>query len=665
MASEGEQDARESPSTASPADSPSERPQPSHSNSDMGSPPSGAPMSASSQPLGNVNAARRPAPANAPARAGPAGINNPDIAARMKAFSMSRSKAPPAAVPGRGPAVQSPGPSIPGFPQGFTLPTQLNRPQPHFSNSSPVLPVGRPPGPGGMSLAEKRGMRLPGGLPGQPPSANPGTAAGAPATGPAKRQKPKMSLADIHGSNNASGGSANGVEAQQPSKQQSNMEKYAEFIDTKKGALTFKGKAVVDGSGIVFESGRSFSISLDEVDTLDELGKGNYGTVYKVRHSRPRFRKQGQGLAGNKAPKALHEDEVPPSPTRNAAADARNGGATTGVVMAMKEMRLELDDAKFASIIMELDILHRCTSAFIVDFYGAFFQEGAVYICMEFMDGGSIDKLYGDGIPEGVLQKITYSTVMGLKSLKEEHNIIHRDVKPTNILVNSRGQVKICDFGVSGNLVASIAKTNIGCQSYMAPERISGGGGAADAGAGGSVGTYSVQSDIWSLGLTMIECAMGHYPYPPETYNNIFSQLAAIVDGDPPDLPAESFSDAARDFVAGCLNKIPKLRPTYPMLLQHAWLAPLAKPETIAEEDEEAAEAAAAAGEDLAVPTNPTGSSTTGIGVGPDGFVDKEVGEWVLDAQDRRKRGVMTKSAQPALHAAPLDAAALGSPVAA
>src|ERR1700761_3277422 len=69
----------------------------------------------------------------------------------------------------------------------------------------------------------------------------------------------------------------------------------------------------------------------------------------------------------------------------------------------------------------------------------------------------------------------------------------------------------------------------------------------------------------------------------------------AIVDGAPPDLPADTFSEASRDFVAGCLNKIPKLRPTYPMLLQHAWLAPVAKPATIMEEDEEAAEAAAEA----------------------------------------------------------------------
>jgi mitogen-activated protein kinase kinase len=152
-----------------------------------------------------------------------------------------------------------------------------------------------------------------------------------------------------------------------------------------------------------------------------------------------------------------------------------------------------------------------------------------VYICMEFMDGGSMDKLYGDGVPEGVLRKVTLATTRGLKSLKDEHNIIHRDVKPTNILINTAGAIKICDFGVSGNLVASIAKTNIGCQSYMAPERISS-GGVAQAGANPGGGTYSVQSDIWSLGLTIIECAMGRYPYPPETYDNIFSQLSVSID---------------------------------------------------------------------------------------------------------------------------------------
>src|SRR5271169_5997290 len=172
------------------------------------------------------------------------------------------------------------------------------------------------------------------------------------------------------------------------------------------------------------------------------------------------------------------------------------------------------------------------------------------------MDGGSLDKLVPTGVgirDEKILAWVTSCTTRGLKYLKDNLNIIHRgpppnfsplaipnilDVKPTNILVNTSGDVKLCDFGVSGNLVASLAKTNIGCQSYMAPERIRGDSAA------GSIITYSVQSDIWSLGLSILEIAKGVYPYPPETYNSVFAQLSAIVDGEPPELP-EEFSQVA------------------------------------------------------------------------------------------------------------------------
>lgn len=406
------------------------------------------------------------------------------------------------------------GGALVGPPAAFRIP---GRPPTLPHNSAPAVPGRMNPR---MSLAAKRGMG---------PGMNLQNATGALSPPPAAGGVGGNSGPVTNGEgrdNNAGRGQT-----------QNAFSKWSEYVDTATGTLKFKGKATIHGGGIDFSSGSSFNISLDEVDNLEELGKGNYGTVYQVRHARPKMRRPGMGLKGNKAPSLLKthsaastssasdtdpesgRDSTTTSPT------AKSHDGTTGLIMAMKEIRLELDEAKFAAIIMELDVLHRCISPFIIDFYGAFFQEGAVYICMEFMDGGSIDKLYGDGVPENVLRKIALSTVMGLKALKDEHNIIHRDVKPTNILVNSKGQVKICDFGVSGNLVASIAKTNIGCQSYMAPERIAG-GGVAQAGANPGGGTYSVQSDIWSLGLTIIECAMGRYPYPPETYNNIFSQLS-------------------------------------------------------------------------------------------------------------------------------------------
>ncbi|KDQ57808.1 hypothetical protein JAAARDRAFT_276095 [Jaapia argillacea MUCL 33604] len=315
------------------------------------------------------------------------------------------------------------------------------------------------------------------------------------------------------------------------------------------GALKFSGKAVLHAAGVDFSNGQSFAITMDQLQLYEDLGKGNYGTVKKVLHK------------------------------------------PTNVAMAMKEIRLELDQAKLNAIIMELDILHRAVAPEIVEFYGAFFIESCVYYCMEYMDAGSMDKLqtYGSdnpllpsdssppdgepapflrkrtgGVPEVVLARVVGSMTRGLGFLKDELQIIHRDVKPTNVLVNRRGQVKLCDFGVSGQLEKSLAKTNIGCQSYMAPERIRSESLHTSP-------TYTVSSDVWSLGLSTIEMALGHYPYPPETYSNVFAQLTAIVHGDPPELP-DGFSDAAKDWVSRCMVKRAEDRASYQELLKHPFL---------------------------------------------------------------------------------------------
>lgn len=103
------------------------------------------------------------------------------------------------------------------------------------------------------------------------------------------------------------------------------------------GRLSFANKAVLHASGVDFSTGASFSIKRDDLQLLEELGRGNYGTVQKVCHKQ------------------------------------------TKVVMAMKEIRLELDESKLKGIITELDILHRASSSNIVEFYGAFFVESCVY----------------------------------------------------------------------------------------------------------------------------------------------------------------------------------------------------------------------------------------------------------------------------------------------
>ncbi|EAW07234.1 mitogen-activated protein kinase kinase PBS2 [Aspergillus clavatus NRRL 1] len=584
-------------------------------------------ITASSTHLGQVNAARRgvgtagrPHPSMSGAQ--PGGLNQ-DILAKMKAFSLSRQGAPPhlphAVSTGTIPTSRSGASGSPG-PMAGQSPSVMNGPLAGaFAGRLP--PTARPNTKNWVSSPSIPGASSP-----QSSSPRPGGLA-------AKRMKPGLKLSDATGSN--SGPADNSSSQNSDATGGSAFSKYSEYIDTKAGTLNFKNKAILHGGGVEFSSGHSFSISLDEVERLDELGKGNYGTVYKVRHSRPQMRKPGMGLRGVISRPAGSDNDN--------SAGGKPPDNLSGYIMAMKEIRLELDENKFAQIIMELDILHRCVSPFIIDFYGAFFQEGAVYMCVEYMDGGSIDKLYKDGMPENILRKVALSTVMGLKTLKDDHNIIHRDVKPTNILVNSRGQIKICDFGVSGNLVASIAKTNIGCQSYMAPERIAGGGVQQSGAPGG--GTYSVQSDIWSLGLTLIECAIGRYPYPPETFNNIFSQLHAIVHGDPPTLPETGYSEEAQSFIRACLDKNASKRPSYSMLLRHPWLAPLMKPPTQANGADE-----------TPVPqpdTHPGPSTVT---------EDEEVAAWVKERLERRQQGLLPHPEKPALHAVALDAVP-GSPL--
>nr|XP_029511810.1 dual specificity mitogen-activated protein kinase kinase 5-like [Oncorhynchus nerka] len=99
-----------------------------------------------------------------------------------------------------------------------------------------------------------------------------------------------------------------------------------------------------------------------------------------------------------------------------------------------------------------------------------------------------------------VVKGLTY-----LWSLK----ILHRDVKPSNMLVNTRGQVKLCDFGVSTQLVNSIAKTYVGTNAYMAPERISG-------------EQYGIHSDVWSVGISFMELALGAFPIHGDPFLTTF-----------------------------------------------------------------------------------------------------------------------------------------------
>lgn len=148
-----------------------------------------------------------------------------------------------------------------------------------------------------------------------------------------------------------------------------------------------------------------------------------------------------------------------------------------------------------------------------------------------------------------------------LSYLKDKHGVIHRDVKPSNILIDERGNIKLCDFGISGRLVDSKAKTrSAGCAAYMAPERID-----------PKKPEYDIRADVWSLGITLVELATGAYPY--KDCKTDFEVLTKVLDSDPPALPEDAgFSSDFKDFVKKCLTKDYRHRPKYLQLLEHPFL---------------------------------------------------------------------------------------------
>ncbi|PIO67266.1 hypothetical protein TELCIR_10995 [Teladorsagia circumcincta] len=166
-------------------------------------------------------------------------------------------------------------------------------------------------------------------------------------------------------------------------------------------------------------------------------------------------------------------------------------------------------------------------------------KHNEVMICMEAM-ATCLDLLLKrtghEPIPEPIVGKMSVSVVRALDYLKENHNVIHRDVKPSNILLDWNGVVKLCDFGISGFLIESRAKSKLaGCPPYMAPERVRSTENTP----------YDIRSDVWSLGITLVELATGRFPYEGSDFQIITSIL---------ELPSPSLKVSAKIIAFKALN---------------------------------------------------------------------------------------------------------------
>ncbi|CAK9144150.1 unnamed protein product [Ilex paraguariensis] len=266
-------------------------------------------------------------------------------------------------------------------------------------------------------------------------------------------------------------------------------------------------------------------LSLADFDAIKVIGKGNGGIVRLVQHK------------------------------------------WTGQFFALKVIQMNIDDSARKQIAQELKINQSAQCPYVVVCYQSFYDNGAISIILEYMDGGSLADFLKQvkTIPEPYLAAICKQVLKGLWYLHHEKHIIHRDLKPSNLLINHRGEVKITDFGVSAIMenTSGLANTFVGTYNYMSPERISG-------------TRYGYRSDLWSLGLVLLECATGHFPYSPpqqEGWINVYELMETIVDEPSPSAPSEQFSPEFRSFISACVQKDPKERLSANELMTHPFIS--------------------------------------------------------------------------------------------
>eukprot|EP01012_Entosiphon_sulcatum_P030961 TRINITY_DN3856_c0_g1_i1.p1 TRINITY_DN3856_c0_g1~~TRINITY_DN3856_c0_g1_i1.p1 ORF type:complete len:529 (-),score=95.77 TRINITY_DN3856_c0_g1_i1:177-1763(-) len=216
----------------------------------------------------------------------------------------------------------------------------------------------------------------------------------------------------------------------------------------------------------------------------------------------------------------------------------------------------------------ELNLMKRLRHRNIVRYLGSEYShsENVLNIFIEYVPGGSLASISQKfkSLDMETTRVYTRQILEGLAYL-HENEIIHRDIKGDNILVDDNGIIKLADFGCSKKLDALCSKTHgcntmVGTAYWMAPEVITNEQG------------YGTKADIWSVGCTVVEMLTAKPPWPE--FTSMWAAIYHIANssgppsGMPPDLPPE-----CKDFLHQCFNRDVSQRPDALALLQHHWFA--------------------------------------------------------------------------------------------
>ncbi|PVH67094.1 hypothetical protein PAHAL_1G427900 [Panicum hallii] len=233
-------------------------------------------------------------------------------------------------------------------------------------------------------------------------------------------------------------------------------------------------------------------------------------------------------------------------------------------VVAVKVLDFERTNSDLNNIMREAQTMILIDHPNVVKAHCSFTKDQTLWVIMPYMAGGSclhiMKSVHPTGFEEAVIATVLREVLRGLEYL-HHHGHIHRDVKAGNILVDSRGGIKLGDFGVSACLFDSgdrqrARNTFVGTPCWMAPEVME------------QLHGYDFRADIWSFGITALELAHGHAPfskYPP------MKVLLMTLQNAPPGLDYERDKKFSRNFkqmIAMCLVKDPSKRPSAKKLLK-------------------------------------------------------------------------------------------------
>ncbi|KAL8099111.1 hypothetical protein AgCh_031697 [Apium graveolens] len=236
-------------------------------------------------------------------------------------------------------------------------------------------------------------------------------------------------------------------------------------------------------------------------------------------------------------------------------------------VVAIKILDFERDNCDLNNVSREAQLMNLVDHPNVLKSLCSFVTEHNLWVVMPYMAGGSCLHILKAAYPEG-FEEVVIATILRevLKALEylHHHGHIHRDVKAGNILIDTRGAIKLGDYGVSACLFDSgdrqrTRNTFVGTPCWMAPEVME------------QVHGYDFKADIWSFGITALELAHGHAPfskYPP------MKVLLMTLQNAPPGLDYErdkKFSKCFKQMIASCLVKDPTKRPSANKLLKHTF----------------------------------------------------------------------------------------------